>query len=72
MKPHGVRVPICDLAEWTGLGDLKCPKCGNNSFQVRGNSQSALTFICVACWEELWLEDMTREFFRGKREPQES
>ncbi len=53
------------------MGDLKCPKCGNNSFQVRGSSQSALTFICVACWEELWLEDMTREFFKGKREPQE-
>ena len=39
------------------MGDLKCPKCGNNSFQVRSHAddQRAVTFICVGCWDELRL-----------------
>jgi len=49
------------------MGDLKCPKCGNNSFQVRASGQRTVTFICIACWDELRREDMTREFV-GKRE----
>jgi DNA-directed RNA polymerase subunit RPC12/RpoP len=51
------------------MGDLRCPKCGNNSFQVRGDERRALTYICVACWLEMRLEDMTREF--TKQEPKE-
>jgi predicted nucleic acid-binding Zn-ribbon protein len=53
------------------VGDLKCPKCGNNSFQVRSDDQRAVTFICVACWVELRLEDMTRDFVKHTREPHE-
>ena len=53
------------------MGDLMCPKCGNNSFQVRGDHPLAVTFICVGCWVELRLEDMTRQFFKRKGEPQE-
>jgi hypothetical protein len=54
------------------MGDLKCPKCGNNSFQVRSqpDDQRAVTFICVACWEELRLEDMTRDFVKHLRSKQ--
>jgi hypothetical protein len=43
------------------MGDLKCPKCENNTFQVRADGQRAVTFICVACWKELQREDLTRE-----------
>ena len=43
------------------MGDLNCPKCGNNSFQARShvNDPHTVTFICVACWEELLLENLT-------------
>jgi hypothetical protein len=52
------------------MGDLNCPKCGNNSFQARShvNDPHTVTFICVACWEELLLENLTREFVK-QREP---
>ena len=42
------------------MGDHKCPRCENNTFQVRGDGQRAVTFICVACWREWKVEDLTR------------
>ena len=55
------------------MGNLKCPKCSNDSFQVRSQAddQRALTFICVACWDELRLEDMIQEFPKQKRQAHE-
>ena len=52
------------------MGDLKCPKCGNDSFQVRSHAddQRAVTFICVGCWDELRLQDMVRQFLKQKKE----
>ena len=52
------------------MGDMKCPSCGNNSFQVQSRTapQRVVTFICVACWKEWRLEDMTREFVKHQRE----
>ena len=48
------------------MGDLKCPKCGNNSFQVRSQTDAQrATFICISCWGELRLEDMTRHSSSG-------
>lgn len=52
------------------MGDLKCPKCGNNSFQVRNDEQRAVTYICVACWERLRLEDLTRVFIKQQKPPE--
>ncbi len=54
------------------MGDLKCPKCGNNSFQVRSQTDDQrATFICIGCWGELRLEDMTRQFLKRNKEPHE-
>jgi predicted nucleic acid-binding Zn-ribbon protein len=50
------------------MGDLKCPECGNNSFQARADDQRAVTFICVACWKELRLEELTRDQKRALHE----
>ena len=55
------------------MGDLKCPKCGNNSFQVRSQTHAQrATFICISCWGELRLEDMTRQFLKRNKEPLET
>jgi hypothetical protein len=41
------------------MGDHVCPKCGNNTFQVRSQAlRRTVTFICIACWSELRLEDI--------------
>ena len=41
------------------MGDHGCPKCGNNTFQVRSEAlRRAVTFICISCWSELRLEDI--------------
>ena len=51
------------------MGDLNCPKRGNNSFQARSHVSDphTVTFICVACWEELLLENLTRQFVKKER-----
>jgi hypothetical protein len=75
MKPLRASIPI-DLWHDGGvgtMGDLKCPKCGNNSFQVRSRTDAQrATFICISCWGELRLEDMTRQFLKRNKEPLES
>ena len=41
------------------MGDHGCPKCGNNTFQVRSEAlRRTVTFICIACWRESQLEDI--------------
>ena len=68
MKKLGASIPL-DLWHGVGvdtIGDLKCPKCGNNSFQVQSQiGDQRATFICISCWGELRLEDMTRQFLRN-------
>ena len=52
------------------MGDYKCPKCGNNTFQVRSSAEHrrGVTYICIGCWSEMRLEDMARQFFELSRE----
>ena len=41
------------------MGDHGCPKCGNNTFQVRSETLGrAVTFICISCWSEFRREDI--------------
>ena len=50
------------------MGDHKCPKCGNNTFQVRSQAlRRAVTFICIACWKELRLEEIAPEIIERSR-----
>jgi DNA-directed RNA polymerase subunit RPC12/RpoP len=50
------------------VGDLKCPKCGYNTFQVRTDTRRMASFVCVACWKDLRLKDMTQEFLGVKEQ----